>query len=76
MNNNPKRGMILMNLGTPDSNMVKDVRKYFMEFLMDERVIDKPYLFRLLLVGGIIVPFCALISAEAYKSIGLKMCRH
>lgn len=58
-----------MNLGSPDSTAVKDVRKYLMEFLMDERVIDYPWLFRKLLVGGIIVPFRSPKSAKAYKSI-------
>jgi protoporphyrin/coproporphyrin ferrochelatase len=67
-----KRGVILMNLGSPDSTSVKDVRKYLNEFLMDERVIDKPYLFRKVLVGGIIVPFRAPRSAEAYASIWTK----
>jgi ferrochelatase len=64
-----KRGILLMNLGSPDSTEVKDVRKYLNEFLMDERVIDKPYLFRLLLVKGIITPLRAPKSAEAYKEI-------
>ncbi|MBC7830158.1 MAG: ferrochelatase [Chitinophagaceae bacterium] len=64
-----KRGIVLMNLGSPDSISVKDVRRYLNEFLMDERVIDKPYLFRKILVSGIIVPFRAPKSAEAYKSI-------
>ena len=45
-----------MNLGSPDSTEVKDVRKYLNEFLMDERVIDIPYFVRALLVKGIIVP--------------------
>lgn len=73
MTNTPvKRGVVLMNLGSPDSTEVKDVRKYLMEFLMDPRVIDKPYLPRLLLVGGIIVPFRAPKSAEAYKQIWTK----
>lgn len=58
-----------MNLGSPDSTEVKDVRKYLNQFLMDERVIDKPYLLRAILVQGIIVPFRAPKSAEAYKSI-------
>jgi ferrochelatase len=66
-----KRGIVLMNLGSPDSTAVKDVRKYLMEFLMDARVIDSPYVSRSLLVGGIIVPFRAPKSAEAYKSIWL-----
>jgi ferrochelatase len=64
-----KRAVVLMNLGSPDSTEVKDVKRYLNEFLMDERVIDKPWLFRALLVKGIIVPFRAPKSAEAYKSI-------
>ena len=64
-----KRGVILMNLGSPDSTTVRDVKKYLSEFLMDERVIDYPFLFRLLLVKGIIVPFRAPKSAHAYQSI-------
>lgn len=58
-----------MNLGSPDSTEVKDVKKYLDEFLMDERVIDYPYLFRLLLVKGIITPTRSPKSAEAYKTI-------
>ncbi len=58
-----------MNLGSPDSIKVKDVRKYLAQFLMDGRVIDVPYLLRLLLVRGIIVPFRAPRSAKAYQSI-------
>src|SRR4051812_5472910 len=67
-----KRGIILLNLGSPDSTDVKDVRKYLMEFLMDGRVIDYPYILRLLLVGGIIAPFRAPKSAEAYRAIWTK----
>jgi len=58
-----------MNLGSPNSTAVPDVRRYLMEFLMDGRVIDYPWLFRKLLVGGMIVPFRAAKSAEAYKTI-------
>ena len=58
-----------MNLGSPDSTATKDVRRYLNEFLMDGRVIDVPYLARLLLVKGIVVPFRAPKSAEAYKTI-------
>lgn len=58
-----------MNLGSPDSTDVKDVKKYLDEFLMDERVIDKPWLLRALVVKGIIVPFRAPNSAKAYQSI-------
>jgi ferrochelatase len=64
-----KRAIVLMNLGSPDSTEVRDVKRYLDEFLMDERVIDKPWLMRALLVKGIIVPFRAPKSAGAYKSI-------
>ena len=67
-----KRGIILLNLGSPDSTEVKDVRKYLMEFLMDKRVIDYPYILRAILVGGIIVPFRAPKSADAYKTVWTK----
>jgi len=54
-----KRAVVLMNLGSPDSTAVPDVKRYLDEFLMDSRVIDKPWLLRALLVKGIIVPFRA-----------------
>lgn len=61
-----------MNLGSPDSTSVKDVRRYLNEFLMDGKVIDIPYILRALLVQGIIVPFRAPKSAHAYSSIWTK----
>lgn len=61
-----------MNLGSPDSTKVSDVRRYLNEFLMDGKVIDIPYLLRILLVKGIIVPFRAPKSAEAYSTIWSK----
>lgn len=68
-----EKAIILMNLGSPDSPSVPDVRRYLNEFLMDERVIDKfSYLGRLLLVKGIIVPFRAPKSAHAYSTIWTK----
>lgn len=72
MNATTKRGFVLMNLGSPDSTEVKDVKKYLNEFLMDERVIDSPYLLRLLLVRGMIVPFRAAKSAHAYQTVWTK----
>jgi ferrochelatase len=65
----PKKAVILMNLGSPDSTAVKDVKRYLTEFLMDERVIDYPKWARTLLVKGIIVPFRSPKSAKAYASI-------
>ncbi|MBS1607800.1 MAG: ferrochelatase [Bacteroidetes bacterium] len=67
-----KRGIILMNLGSPDSTSVRDVRRYLNEFLMDKRVIDIPWLQRAALVKGIITPFRAPKSAHAYKTIWTK----
>lgn len=64
-----KKGVLLVNLGSPDSIETKDVRKYLDEFLMDERVIDIPYLLRALLVKGIILNTRPKKSAKAYKKI-------
>jgi ferrochelatase len=65
----PKQGVLLVNLGSPDSTAVADVRRYLREFLMDPRVIDAPYPVRFALVNGIIAPFRAKKSAEAYRKI-------
>lgn len=62
-------GILLVNLGTPDSPETGDVRKYLIQFLTDERVIDIPALNRHLLVRGIIGPFRAPKSAKSYKAI-------
>lgn len=72
MSDKIKRGILLMNLGSPDSTEVKDVARYLNEFLLDERVIDYPWLFRKILVSGLIVPKRAPLSAEAYKTIWTK----
>lgn len=64
-----KTGILLVNLGTPDSPNVTDVRKYLREFLMDGRVIDVPYVLRWALVNLIIAPFRAPKSAKIYKKL-------
>jgi len=64
-----KQGVMLMNLGSPDSTEVKDVQRYLNEFLMDGRVIDYPWLFRKILIEAIITPTRAPKSAEAYKRV-------
>lgn len=64
-----KKGVLLVNLGTPDSTAVSDVRKYLREFLMDKRVIDIPAFPRFLLVNGIIAPFRAPKSAAEYRKL-------
>jgi protoporphyrin/coproporphyrin ferrochelatase len=62
-------GVLIVNLGTPDSPSVPDVRKYLREFLMDGRVIDFPAVPRWMLVNLIIAPFRAPKSAKIYKEL-------
>ncbi len=64
-----RKGILLINLGTPDSPSVADVRKYLNEFLMDKRVIDINPVSRAVLVRGVIVPFRAPKSAKLYQKI-------
>lgn len=64
-----KKGVLLINLGTPDSPSVKDVRKYLREFLMDEYVIDLPFIARWPLVNLIIAPTRGPKSAEIYQQL-------
>jgi len=64
-----KKGVLLVNLGSPDSTHPKDVKKYLDEFLMDPRVIDLPKWARTLLVRGIILNTRPKKSAAAYKKI-------
>ncbi len=65
-------GVLLLNLGTPDSPEVPDVRRYLREFLMDGRVIDIPFWQRWMLVNLIIAPFRAPQSAAGYKKLWTK----
>lgn len=62
-------GVLLVNLGTPNEPDVSNVRRYLREFLMDARVIDIPWLQRLLLVKGLIVPLRARKSSKAYAQL-------
>ena len=66
-----QRAILLLNLGSPDSTSVPDVKRYLREFLGDERVIDRPgsAFLRSVLVNGIIIPFRAKNSAHAYSTI-------
>lgn len=65
----PKRTVLLVNLGSPDSTSVPDVRRYLREFLGDERVLDLPAAFRWLLLEGIILRTRPKKSAHAYEQI-------
>ncbi|MDX1692083.1 MAG: ferrochelatase, partial [Acidimicrobiia bacterium] len=62
-------GVLLLQLGTPDSTSVSDVRTYLREFLSDPRVLDIPAPARALLLNAVILPFRPRRSAEAYEKI-------
>lgn len=62
-------GVLLIQLGTPDSTEVSDVRTYLREFLSDPRVLDIPAPARTLLLNAVILPFRPRRSAEAYEKI-------
>jgi protoporphyrin/coproporphyrin ferrochelatase len=64
-----KKAVLLVNLGSPDSPSVGDVRRYLREFLMDPRVLDVNYLTRFCLVNFAILPTRPKQSAHAYQSI-------
>ncbi len=63
------KGVLLVNLGSPDSPSVSDVRCYLREFLMDGRVLDVAWPLRAFIVYGCILPFRPKQSAEAYHKI-------
>ena len=60
-----------MNLGSPDSTEVYELRKYLNEFLTDKRVIDSWFV-RNILMRNIIIPKRAPESAKAYRTIWTK----
>ncbi|MDP6794719.1 MAG: ferrochelatase [Verrucomicrobiota bacterium] len=66
-----KKGVLLVNLGSPDSPNVGDVRRYLREFLMDERVLDIPWISRFFLVHFLILPSRPKKSAKAYREVWL-----
>jgi ferrochelatase len=65
------RGVLLVNLGSPDSPKIPDVRRYLREFLMDGRVLDSPYPIRFGVVHGCVLPFRPKQAAEAYHKVWL-----
>jgi len=64
-----RKGILLLNLGSPKSTSVPDVRNYLREFLNDDRVIDYPAPLRWLLLEGIILRTRPKKSAAAYASV-------
>ena len=67
-----KVGVIICNLGSPDSYSTKDVRKYLREFLSDKRVIEVPKIIWWLVLNLFILPFRPRKSAALYKSVWLE----
>ncbi len=65
----PQSGILLVNLGSPDSPAIPDVRRYLRQFLMDERVLDIPWWKRFLIVHLFILPFRPARTSEAYRQI-------
>jgi protoporphyrin/coproporphyrin ferrochelatase len=63
------QAVLLVNLGSPDSPAVPDVRRYLRQFLMDPRVLDAPWPIRFFVVYACILPFRPRQSAEAYHQI-------
>jgi ferrochelatase len=63
------KAVLLVNLGSPDSPSVPDVRRYLREFLMDGRVLDVNWLLRFCIVNFAILPSRPKQSAHAYQSI-------
>ena len=66
------KGVLIINLGTPDNLELPSVKKYLKEFLSDSYVVDIPTIIRKILVNFIIVPFRSRKTQEAYKSIWTK----
>src|ERR1043165_9892646 len=69
--NEAKRGLMIVNLGSPDSTSVPDVRRYLNEFLMDKRVLDVSWPVRRFVVSQILIKRPAE-SAHAYQTIWTK----
>jgi Protoheme ferro-lyase (ferrochelatase) len=65
----PAAGLLLVNLGTPDSPAPADVRRYLAEFLWDPRVVETPRWLWWPLLHGIILNTRPRRSAEAYRRI-------
>ena len=67
-----KTGILLTNLGTPDSPTAKAVKPYLKEFLSDPRVIELPKVLWQVILRGIILQIRPSRSAKIYKSVWTK----
>jgi ferrochelatase len=67
-----KRGVLLVNIGSPERPEPKEVATYLKKFLMDKKVIDLPFLLRWILVHWLIVPRRSIVSAQNYAKIWMR----
>ena len=67
-----KKGILLVNLGTPDAPTYSGLRSYLNQFLTDRRVIDTPWLLRQIIFKGIVSPLRSGKVAKLYKSIWME----
>ena len=67
-----KTGVLIVNLGTPDSTSWFDIRKYLKEFLSDRRVIEVNPIIWQIILNVIILTFRPSKTAKAYKEIWMK----
>ena len=67
-----KTGVLLVNLGTPDSTSWLDIRKYLKEFLSDRRVIEVNPIIWQVILNLFILTFRPSKTAHAYKQIWMK----
>jgi len=67
-----KTGVLLVNLGTPDSPTWNGLRTYLSQFLTDKRVIDLPWLFRNMLFRGIVAPIRSRKVAKLYDELWIE----
>ena len=67
-----KTGILLINLGTPDSTSWLDIRKYLKEFLSDKRVIEVNPIIWQIILNLFILTFRPAKTAKAYKEIWMK----
>ncbi len=65
----PRRAVLIVNLGSPDSTSVPDVRRYLREFLGDARVLDLPAPLRWLVLEALILPTRPKKTAHAYSKV-------
>ena len=67
-----KTGVLIINLGTPDSTNWLDIRKYLKEFLSDRRVIEVNPIVWQIILNLFILTFRPSKTAKAYKKIWMK----